>query len=355
MMLTAASATMSQVQKRVDSGFSFSSILPRILQMNDETIRFELNTPGQRLDAALSEVLPDTSRAQIQNWIKQGLVTDETGKALTQGSLKLKQPINVIVKPPQKQPFALPQPSERSGDLDIIFEDEHLLVVNKPVGLTVHPGAGRHDGTLVNMLLGHTGGKLSDINTHERPGIIHRLDKDTSGLLMVAKTNRVHVALAEALQRRDIQRHYQALVWGLPQPLSGTIDAPIGRDPKNRQRQAIISSGKHAVTHYKVLGAMGMAIAHVACKLETGRTHQIRVHMTSIGHPLLGDKTYNGRVARKTQKLPEKLTQAIEELPGQALFAAELVFTHPITGEQHHFVVPTPPYFQKILDLFGEL
>ena len=324
--------------------------------MEHETTQLELNAPGQRLDAALALALPDTSRAQIQQWIKQGLVTDQAGTALLQASLKLKSPLNVVLQRPIKQAFVLPKPSERSEQLQIVFEDEHLLVIDKPVGLTVHPGAGRPDGTLVNMLLGHTEGRLSSVGTHERPGIVHRLDKDTGGLMLVAKTNSVHNALAAALQRRDIQRHYQALVWGLPQPLNSTIDAPIGRDPKNRQRMAISSKGKSAVTHYSVLRAFGgTRFAHLACRLESGRTHQIRVHLTSIGHPILGDKTYQGRTPRRVQGLPAPLVEAMGLLPGQMLYAAELVFTHPVTQQEHHFTAAAPDSFVKMLELLGGL
>lgn len=323
--------------------------------MKTDTIHLELTAVGQRLDSLIAEHLADTSRAQIQQWIKQGLVTDSNGKPMTQGSLKLKQPLNIVIHPPQKQAFTLPAPEERSENLHIVFEDDYLLVVDKPVGLTVHPGAGRPNGTLVNMLLGHTEGKLSDVGTQERPGIVHRLDKDTSGLLLIAKTNQVHVALAESLQRREIQRHYQAIVWGLPQKFQDSIDAPIGRDTKNRQRMTIAASGKHAVTHYKVLHAFGTEFSLLACKLETGRTHQIRVHLTSIGHPIVGDRTYVGRTPRRLKKMPDDLIEAIETLPGQALFAAELIFTHPVTGEEHHFTAKMPKPFEDVLNALGRL
>ncbi len=324
--------------------------------MKNDTIHLELTVTGQRLDSLLAEKIPDASRAQIQQWIKQGLLTDAGGTPLTQASLKLKQPLKVVLHRPIKEPFALPVAEERPEGLRIVFEDEHLIVLDKPVGLTVHPGAGRRDGTLVNMLLGHTKGQLSDIGTHERPGIVHRLDKDTGGLMLVAKTNQAHNALAEALQQRKIHRHYQALVWGFPQPMSGMIEAPIGRDPKNRQRMAITASGKSAVTHYTVLRAFGgTTFAHVACRLETGRTHQIRVHLTSIGHPIIGDKTYVGRIPRRVNTLPSDLRQAITDLPGQMLYAAELIFEHPITGAEHHFTAQPPENFTQLLALLGRL
>lgn len=318
--------------------------------MTQDTTLFNLDQIGQRLDTQLAEKFPAVSRSQLQAWIKKGYVSLTDGTILTTGSLKLKQPITVHVQIPELQPFTLPEPEKRSAALDIIYEDNHLLVINKPVGLTVHPGAGRPNGTLVNMLLDHTNGALSQLdNAQHRPGIVHRLDKDTSGLMVVAKTTHVHHLLAEQLQKRDMKRHYQALLWGLPQPLNGTIDAPIGRDSKHRQRMTITSQGKSAVTHYTVLRAFSTYFSHVECRLETGRTHQIRVHMASIGHPLLGDHTYTGRHGRKTKHLPDGITDALSELTGQALFAAELIFTHPITQQSMHFTVPQPDTFRNLL------
>jgi 23S rRNA pseudouridine1911/1915/1917 synthase len=345
-----AKKIISFVQKVSSCGFSSVITSYRLHKMTQETTIITLTAIGQRLDTLLAEQFLQVSRSQIQTWIKDGLVTDEHGLPLTQASLKIKQPLVVHVSAPKKQPYQPPQAEKRSPDLHIVYEDEYLLVINKPVGLTVHPGAGRPNGTLVNMLLGHTDGNLSKTNDHERPGIVHRLDKDTGGLMVVAKTTHIHHTLAEMLQKREIKRHYQAIAWGLPQPLHGTIDAPIGRDPKNRQRMAVVTNGKHAMTHYSVLRAFGAQFSHIECRLETGRTHQIRVHLASIGHPLVGDPTYGGRYARRTKHLSENLTTAFDNLPGQALYAAELVFTHPVTNQELHFIAPTPVYFQDVLD-----
>jgi 23S rRNA pseudouridine1911/1915/1917 synthase len=319
--------------------------------MAHKTITLELTELGERIDALLSKRIGNISRAQVQIWLKEGLVTDEvTGEPIYQASLKLKRPVRVNVAVPVKQAFAPPAAEKRSEQLDIVYEDEYLLVVNKPRGLTVHPGAGQPSGTLVNLLLGHTDGKLSSVGEHERPGIVHRLDKDTSGLLMIAKTNQTHVALASSLQKREITRLYQALVYGLPQPLSGTIDRPISRDPKNRQRMAIIEGGKSAITHYTVTKAFGAEFSLVSCRLETGRTHQIRVHMTAIGHPLLGDKTYTGRVTRRIRQSSPALQESILALNGQALHAGELHFVHPVTNQEMVFTAELPPLFQNVLD-----
>lgn len=318
--------------------------------MNYETIHFQLEKTGQRLDALLTEALGDVSRAQIQQWIKDGLVKDAMGKPITQASLKLKNPLAVRVDRPIKKPFEPPQPESRPEALQIVFEDEFLLVVNKPVGLAVHPGAGRHNGTLVNLLLGHTDGKLSDMGDRERPGIVHRLDKDTSGLMVVAKTNQVHAKLADLLKKHEIKRVYQAVVWNIPQPRNGTIETQIGRDPKSRQRMAVLGTGgKTAVTHYTVLKQFGLDMALVECRLETGRTHQIRVHMAHIGCPLVGEPVYIGRTQRRVKKLSEAIETLIRSLPGQALHACALSFIHPMTDEDMYFEAERPAYLENLI------
>lgn len=319
--------------------------------MTTETITFDIQPSDQRLDALLSRLLPDVSRAQIQDWIKKGLVT-ENGKPL-KASFKARQPLTIQVDRPVLRPFAPPAPEHRPEALNIVFEDDHLIVINKPVGLTVHPGAGQHDGTLVNLLLGHTD-QLSDVGTHERPGIVHRLDKDTSGLMVVAKTNAAHVKLAESLQTREMKRLYQALVHDIPVPRDGTIETLIGRDPKNRQRMAVLhSGGKEAITHYTTLKQFGLSMALVECRLETGRTHQIRVHMASIGCPVVGDPLYTGRQERNKKRITTQLRAEIDKLPGQALHAYKLVFPHPVTGDEMAFEAPLPPQFQSLLDFLA--
>lgn len=322
--------------------------------MNNETIHFEFTPSTLRLDNFLAEQIPDTSRAQIQDWIKRGLVTDQaTGQAL-KASFKPKKPVTVQVDRPILTPFQPPKPEHRDGALDIIFEDDYLLVVNKPAGLTVHPGAGQKDGTLVNLLLGHTDGNLSDVGTQERPGIVHRLDKQTSGLMVVAKTNPVHVKLAELLKKRDVKRIYKALVHHIPQEKEGTIQTQIGRDPRNRQRMAVLEDGgKEAITHYYMQQMFGLWMALLECHLETGRTHQIRVHMAHIGHPVVGDALYVGRHERGRKHFPEGLKEKINSLNGQLLHAEQLIFPHPITGEEMHFTAPLPDYFSDMLDFLG--
>lgn len=323
--------------------------------MNERTIPYELTSLGERLDTMLATLMADVSRAQIQQWIKDGRVTDVDGKPITQSSLKLKKPLSILVTPPDRLPFAPPAPEERAPGLDIVYEDDCLLVVNKPVGLTVHPGAGQHSGTLVNMLLGHTDGNLSSMGTHERPGIVHRLDKDTSGLLVVAKTNAAHAKLAASLQKRDMKRIYQAFAWSIPNPLQGTIDAPLGRDPKNRQRRAILPGGKHAVTHYKLLNTYARVASLLECHLDTGRTHQIRVHLAHIGCPVMADPLYAGRFATRRKHLPPEAQAALDALVGQALHAAHLSFPHPVTGEILSFTAPLPPTLQALREAIEKM
>jgi 23S rRNA pseudouridine1911/1915/1917 synthase len=232
--------------------------------------------------------------------------------------------------------------------LDIVFEDDHLLVVDKPAGMVVHPAAGNFDGTMVNALLHHCAGRLSGIGGVARPGIVHRIDKGTSGLLVVAKTDRAHEGLAAQFARHSIARGYRALVAGLPSPLAGTIDAPLARSSANRQKMAIVGAkedggrGKRAVTRYKVLRPLRDS-ALVECRLETGRTHQVRVHMTSIGHPLLGDPVY-GRTRTAHRELLKRLG-----FERQALHAAELGFIHPVTSAPLSFKSDVPSDMQQLL------
>lgn len=306
---------------------------------------------GKRLDAVIAQLLPLHSRVQIQDWIKSGHVTSMPPVKL-QSSLKLKQPVALIIDAPDEAVFEIKE--DASIALDVIYEDEHMLILNKPIGLTVHPGAGRHDGTLVNALLAHTKGHLSDGSEQGRPGIVHRLDKDTSGVMMVAKTNQAHFLLAKALQERTIKRHYCALVWGLPSPLQGTVDTQIGRDPQNRLRMAVMADGgKHAVTHYTTENIYrvgeGYMISYVTCQLETGRTHQIRVHMDHIGHAVLGDPVYGTKQTMRLQgKMPQHIRDLISALPGQALHAFALTLTHPLTGEEIYCEAPPHKAFAQL-------
>lgn len=281
-----------------------------------------------RIDKVLGHHLKQFSRSQIQKWVTDGNVTVNGQPVKPKYKLAVGDQVVVSPEAPQKidlEPENIP--------LDIVYEDDDVLVVNKPQGMIVHPAPGHPNHTLVNALLYHS--PLSTISGEFRPGIVHRIDKDTSGLLMVAKNDMAHRSLAAQLKAKTNQREYVALVHGVIKQEAGTIDAPIGRSRKDRKKQAIVSDGRHAVTHFKVLKRY-RHYTLVSCRLETGRTHQIRVHMKSIGHPLAGDPLYG---PRKT--LPGK---------GQYLHARELGFKHPRTGKQLLFTAPLPDYFQRMLD-----
>lgn len=281
-----------------------------------------------RIDKVLGHHLKQFSRSQIQKWVTDGNVTVNGQPVKPKYKLAVGDQVVVSPEAPQKidlEPENIP--------LDIVYEDDDVLVVNKPQGMVVHPAPGHPNHTLVNALLYYS--PLSTINGEFRPGIVHRIDKDTSGLLMVAKNDMAHRSLAAQLKAKTNQREYVALVHGVIKQEAGTIDAPIGRSRKDRKKQAIVSDGRHAVTHFKVLKRY-RHYTLVSCRLETGRTHQIRVHMKSIGHPLAGDPLYG---PRKT--LPGK---------GQYLHARELGFKHPRTGKQLLFTAPLPDYFQRMLD-----
>jgi 23S rRNA pseudouridine1911/1915/1917 synthase len=301
-----------------------------------------ISADGQRLDKALADA-SGLSRERVKALLGEGRIA-LGGKPVSQASLK----------PAQGTPFAIhvPEavPAEAAAQdipLSVVFEDEHLIVIDKPAGLVVHPAAGNLDGTLVNALLHHCRGQLSGIGGVARPGIVHRIDKDTSGLLVVAKTNAAHEGLAKQFADHSIERAYHAVVAGLPMPLAGTVRGAIARSSSNRKKMALVEDGrgKHAVTHYKTLERLQGA-ALVECRLETGRTHQVRVHMSSIGHPLLGDPVYG--------RSPPRLRPILQTLgfQRQALHAAEIGFIHPVTGEMVRFVSDMP---EDMITLIGEL
>ncbi|NJP39476.1 RluA family pseudouridine synthase [Oscillospiraceae bacterium HV4-5-C5C] len=287
---------------------------------------------GQRLDVALTSLLPQLSRSQVSKLFRQEAVWIG-GKPARPGS-KCAAGLLVGVRLPEPSPPSEDQRAE-AIPLDIRYEDDYLLVINKPKGMVVHPAAGHHSGTLVNALLYHCGSQLSDVNGAIRPGIVHRLDKDTSGLMLAVKTNEVHRQLAAALQRREIKRTYMAIVHGHFAERLGTVDLPLGRDPSDRQRQAVVSGGRGAVTRFEVLEDL-RAASLLKLKLETGRTHQIRVHMSYIGHPVVGDPIYSGR----------RETYGIQ---GQALHACRLCFTHPVTGKIIDISCEPPADFKDLL------
>jgi 23S rRNA pseudouridine1911/1915/1917 synthase len=289
--------------------------------------------PGdERLDKALAEA-SGLSRERVKALLGEGRIT-LAGKVVSQASLKPAggTPFAIAV------PAAIPATAEAQDiPLAIVFEDEHLIVVDKPAGLVVHPAAGNLDGTLVNALLHHCRGQLSGIGGVARPGIVHRIDKDTSGLLVVAKTDAAHEGLARQFADHSIHRAYRAVVAGTPVPSSGTVRGNIGRSSTNRKKMALVGEGqgKHAVTHYQTIENFGSA-SLIECRLETGRTHQVRVHMSSIGHALLGDPVY-GRTPARLRPILNQLHFA-----RQALHAAELGFIHPVTGEAQSFASALP-------------
>ncbi len=306
---------------------------------------------GLRLDKFLTSCLPNLSRARVQALLEQGCVT-ENGKTIDNASAKTKlnQQYQIII-PDIEPSHMLPQ----AMDLDIIFEDEHLLVINKPAGLTVHPAAGNRDKTLVNALLAHCGDSLSGVGGVARPGIVHRIDKDTSGLLVVAKHDIAHNFLAKQLADHTLGRTYTAIVWGTPKPINGTITGNISRSPTNRQKMAVVKTGgKPAVTHYKTLENLEIATL-VECNLETGRTHQIRVHFLQIGSPLVGDPTYGQTTTSRLNQniykhIPEKTRSALLTFNRQALHARELRLIHPHTKKEMKFSCPLPQDMQSLLE-----
>ncbi len=282
---------------------------------------------GSRIDITVSDLVPDLTRSGAQKLLSEGLVTvneEPVGK-----NYKLRVEDEVIVHVPAPKPLVA---EAQNIPVDIVYEDDDLLVVNKPKGMVVHPAPGNPDGTLVNALLYHCEGSLSGINGVIRPGIVHRIDKDTSGLLIVAKNDFAHVALAEQIKEHSFTREYRAVVHGNLKDDEGTIHAPIGRSPKDRKKMAVTDkNSKDAITHYQVLERYP-GYTYVKCRLETGRTHQIRVHMAYIGHPVAGDPVYGPK-------------NTLKGLDGQCLHAGLIGFVHPRTGEYLEFEAPLPEYF----------
>lgn len=297
-----------------------------------------------RLDRALAAAVPTLSRERLKALIGSGAVIGPLGAPVRDPAIK--------AVPGGLYEVSVPEPRQAHNEaqdiaLEIVHEDDHLLVVDKPAGMVVHPAAGNFDGTLVNALLHHCAGRLSGIGGVARPGIVHRIDKDTSGLLVVAKTDVAHEGLAAQFARHSIDRRYLAIVAGVPMPTAASIDAPLARSAADRKKMAIVEEGrgKRAVTHYRIVQVLKGA-ALVECRLETGRTHQVRVHMASIGHPLLGDPVY-GRNRPEHRELLRRLN-----FHRQALHAAQLGFIHPVSKENLSFQSPVP---SDIQELFGTL
>ena len=300
--------------------------------MNLLTFNIKQEESSVRIDRYLAEQCPEFSRSYLQKLLKEQKVTAD-GRPV-KANYKIQPGAEIQVEIPDME---VPDIRPEDIPLDILYEDEHLLVVNKPKGMVVHPAAGHTEGTLVNAVMAHCGDNLSGINGVLRPGIVHRIDKDTTGALVICKEDAVHRDLAEQLKEHSIKRRYRAIVQGNLKEDEGTIEGPIGRHPTDRKKMAInYKNGKDAVTHYKVLERFGQ-YTYIECRLETGRTHQIRVHMTSIGHPLLGDTVYG------SFKNPF-------HLQGQTLHAMILGFRHPVTGEYIEFEAPLPDYFLKLLE-----
>ena len=321
---------------------------------------------GQRLDQFLSaqaQVQAETiSRTRVQALIEAGHVAvDGVTAAQTKAKIRAGQVIAINI------PDAAPaEPMGEDIPLNIVFEDDHIVVVDKPAGLVVHPGAGNETGTLVNALIAHCGDTLSGIGGVKRPGIVHRLDKDTSGLLVIAKTDAAHQRLSRLFadhgRRLHLTREYLALVWGAPDRQNGAVDAPIGRHAIQREKMAVVPAarGREAITHWRQLESFGRdregrpIASLVGCELETGRTHQIRVHMAHIGHPLLGDQTYGAGFKTKASHLGESARAALVALNRQALHARALGFAHPLTGEELLFESDPPEDFSELIRALKE-
>ncbi len=321
---------------------------------------------GTRLDQWLAAALaPEFSRARLQALIRAGAVTVD-GTPAPEPKRKLGGGERIVIELPEPE---APEPKAEAIPLCILHEDDSLIVIDKPAGMVVHPGAGNSSATLVNALIHHCGDSLSGIGGVKRPGIVHRLDKDTSGVMVVAKTDHAHRVLSDAFadhgRTGDLERAYWALVWGEPARMAGTIDAPLGRSAKDRTRRAVVNEkredARHAVTHYTVLERLGTdpggdtKATLVECRLETGRTHQIRVHMAHIGHPLIGDRDYGQAFFTKANALPGDIADTVRRFPRQALHARLLAFRHPESDALMRFEAELPADMAELLTALRRL
>ncbi len=322
-----------------------------------ENLTLSIETPETgRLDKVLAAALAvhedaaglGLSRVRVQALIKEGCVVHEaSGKAVLDPNHPTQAGDGYRVTLPTAAPAT---PQAQAIPLDIVFEDEDMLVLNKPAGLVVHPAAGNWDGTLVNALLAHCGDSLSGIGGVARPGIVHRLDKDTSGLMVVAKNDFAHQKLTAQFSDRSLSRVYQALVWGILHPLKGEIEGAIGRHPRSRQKMAVVPfGGKEALTHYETVEIFSTFASLVSCKLETGRTHQIRVHLASVHHPVVGDPLYGTRKKIEGEKAARGVIAVLHDFPRQALHAGEITFIHPRSGKRLKFKASLPPDMKALL------
>ena len=301
---------------------------------------------GQRVDRFIAEAAA-LSRSRVKTLIEEGRLR-ANATLVTQPADPVRPGATYTLDLPPPVP-ATPQP--QSIPFPILYEDADIIVLDKPAGLVVHPAPGNQDGTLVNALLAHCGPGFTGIGAERRPGIVHRLDKDTSGVMVVAKTQLANDVLTQAFASRDLERTYQALVWGVPSPTGGEIEGAIGRDKRDRKRMAVVThGGKYALTRYRTLRAWQTSLALLECRLATGRTHQIRVHLASRNHPLVGDPLYLRRVPAAARTVPERLRGQLLDFPRQALHAASLGFRHPRTGQSLSFETPLPADMRALLD-----
>lgn len=301
-----------------------------------------------RLDKVLTEAAEGLSRARIKALMDQGMIFEGElgGPIVSDASKKAREGDVFIICVP---PAVAAEPEPQDIPLDVVYEDDDVIVIDKPPGLVVHPAAGNLDGTLVNALLAHCGESLSGIGGVARPGIVHRLDKGTGGLIIAAKNDAAHKGLSKQFADHSLDRAYIALVWGVPMPTKGKIESNIGRSPKNRKKMAVVErGGKYALTRFRVIKAFGTVASLVECRLATGRTHQIRVHMTSIGHPLVGDPVYGAGGRSKRNLLNEAARACVDKLDHQALYAYELGFVHPRTGERILLKSKSPIYINEL-------
>ena len=303
---------------------------------------------GERLDRLIARVFPDLSRSRGKTLIETGTVT-VGGATITDPSYRVKPGGAVTVSVPEAQPAHV-EPQDIA--LDIRYEDDDVLVLDKPAGMVVHPAPGHRDGTLVNALLAHCGDGLSGIGGVRRPGIVHRIDKDTSGLMVAAKNDAAHAALAAQFERHSIDRVYAAVVWGVPPSAEGDIEGNIGRSPRNRKKMAVVGppAGKPARTHYRIEERLGLRAVLLACRLSTGRTHQIRVHCAHIGHPLVGDPLYGRTRAGRFEGLPAQAANFARRFPRQALHASVIGFEHPSSGKAVRVVSDLPQDIKELLE-----
>jgi len=326
----------------------------------DEPRSFSVTVPetaaGERADrflaAALAEAAPALSRSRLKALIEEGAVT-LGGRTLREPSARVKPGQVFAIILPETRP---PEPEAQAMDLRVVYEDGDVIVVDKPAGLVVHPAPGNPDRTLVNALIAHCGASLSGVGGVGRPGIVHRLDKDTSGLIVAAKNDLAHQDLTRQFQARSIERLYQAAVWGVPSPAQGSIGGAIGRDPRNRQRMAVVAKGgKEALTHYRVVKPMARGqVSLVECRLATGRTHQIRVHLAAKGHPLIGDPLYGRITKARLGALSPPAREAVQGFRRQALHAASLGFHHPRSKVWLFFQSAMPRDQQSLMEKLGE-